>query len=85
MIPWLSDDSKNRFSVIGSALKEPDCIGAYAHVDQLSMFKEAEGKWIVEYRNGGDNLVEPSELYVITSSLFINNDSSDHCSGLCGD
>ena len=50
MMPWLSDESRNRFSVIGSALKDSDCIDAYAHVDQFLTSEEVSAwMWIHEY------------------------------------
>lgn len=85
-MPWLSDESRNRFSVIGSALKDSDCIDAYAHVDQFLTLEEETNrwKWITE---SDYDVKEHSPLdgkyYMSETSSFIDNDSSNHCSGLC--
>ena len=85
-MPWLSDDSRNRFSVIGSLLKDSDCIDAFAQVDQYSVLEEAEGNWIVEFDEfKGENSAADGKYFVANSSLLISDNSNNHCSGLCDD
>lgn len=85
-MPWLSDDSKNRFSVIGSLLKDSNCIDAFAQVDQYSILEEAEGNWIVEFDEfKGENSAADGKYFVTYSSLLISDNSNNHCSGLCDD